>query len=296
MYLATVKINMKNGIECPPDFPDQKHKCQYFTGKDKCRAVNSWVEWLALEGGQGKTRAQLSNDYKNRSDKYYNYQYFCNAVKARGKAHELDIQKIGNPVEYYVNMDEIKPLRLYNARRRAIIKYLRKRPRNFRDYFSVETFTCQKLETVIKAIDKFYFNGTLLDDITMKIERTRNRWHLSKQPAIRYKVVDETDTTDTMWVDPYEVGDSVKEISRLDIIFNKHAWREETITRIDNVPVKTRLEALVVTSEHELTHVIVDVYKPQEDGDSQGHGEIFRLLNNRLFGHGKLKYQYDSIP
>lgn len=287
---------MKNGIECPPDFADQKHKCLYFTGKDKCRKVNTWVEWLALEGGQGKTRAELSNEYKNRTNTY-NYRYFCKAAKARGRAHELDIQKIGNPVDYYVNQDEIKPLRLYRARRRAILKYLRKRPRNFKNNFSAGIFTPQKLETVVKAVDKFYFNGTLLDDMEEQMRKTRNKWNLRACPTIRYIVVDEPDSVDSMWVIWYHhTGDVNKETTCVEIFLNKHVWRTQDIYQIDNIPAQTRLEALVITTEHELAHAIVAVYKKQGAGDSGGHGEIFRLLNNRLFGHSTLAYEYSSDP
>lgn len=293
---------MNNGIECPPDFPDQQHKCQYFTGRDKCRKVNTWVEWLVLEGGQGKTRAQLSDDYKNRSDTYYNYQYFCKSVKARGKAHELDIQKIGNPVEYYLSQPPIKPLRLYHARRRAIVKYLRKRPRNFRNNFSVKTFTSQKLKTVVNAIDKFYFNGTLLDAMKAELERRHLNWNsVIEEPVIQYKIQDDKTESSALWVEPWMVtykvnGKKVDELWRFNIYFNKHTWRWENeidrIKTIDSIRVNTKLEALVVAVEHELAHAIVGVYKWQGYGNSRGHGEVFRLLNNRLFGHSDRIYTY----
>lgn len=257
---------MQNGIECPPDNGDQT-KC--LVSGNRCKKVNTWVEWLVMNGGKGLSRQQLREGYQNRSARY-TYNYFCRHAKARGKSNELELAKIGNPVIYYTSQPQIRPLSLFWSRRNKIIKIL-KNDYHFEDDVSWSTFTASDLEHVIETIDDFYFNGTLLPDM-----RTRSdiQFFTARRPSSRTG----------MWVShPGTMNHFYINLAR---------WERAAPVRVDGIKVNTPLEALVVMAEHELCHAIINVYHPQGPGNSGHHGVVFRQLLNRLFGHSESKYTY----
>lgn len=82
---------------------------------------------------------------------------------------------------------------------------------------------------------------------------------------------------------------------------NVQKWSREVSTTnwvdFEGAHCSSRLEVLCHTLAHELVHVVVLNYWPEMDAccpayvaDSR-HGPIFRMLNNRLFGHSTTAYK-----
>jgi hypothetical protein len=269
---------MLDGYECPPDEPgdDVKYQdnCQLKRGGG-CRKANPWVEWLVLQGGQGKSRREITAGYHARPARY-NSAYFCKAAKARGTSHELEIEKIGNPVEYYTSQPSITPLKLYNSRRRKIAKDLRRV--GFTNNFDPDSITADDIEEVVRTIDRYYFNGTLIEDMNEYMNL-----------PLTFNVIDDAKEIGAMAAKMYD--DIHDNLNTIEMVFNAAQWERKKV-RVDGIKTQHKLDELILACEHELTHAIEEVYKPQGVGDSEGHGLVFRVLLNRLFGHSENIHTY----
>lgn len=262
-----------NLYECPPF--DDPSKCKFDPQFKRCTKPNRWTEWLLMNKGQGKSIQQLSREYREFKDQRPEYairKIMCNSVRARGKSHEQDVIKIGDPVAYYVGQSRIAPASLYSTRRELILKYLRK-TWNFRNQFSVKKFNKSKLRKVFKAIDLFYFDNSLF-----------KLWRRSKKIRILYKIIEE-DTTEVMRTTSYFDGN--KNVHTIMFFMNKKKFQTHENT-VDKVPVTSRLEFLLLNCQHELAHALISVYRPEQGpGDDKGHTVLWNLLVNRIFGHSE---------
>lgn len=271
---------MLHGIECPPI--GNTDRCQ-LSSSNVCRRPNAWVEWLALKGGRGLSLEQIRQSYYARGKRFKSNRTICQMTKARGKSNELNIPNIGNPVHYYVEQDPL-PHGFFHARRRLIVRELRKLWNVPSQQFNVELLTARHVEQVFLLIDRFYFNNTLMPDILLQLNGN-----------IEYHVVDDHREDSSMWYTDHILHNNDR-IYRAEFTLNKHVWRDKEVLYVDAIHANNHFEALVLTCEHELAHLMIGVYARQSPGDSKGHGVVFRTLVNRLFGHSENVYIYQSEP
>lgn len=259
--------------ECPPFHDDTK--CKFDQQSESCNKPNYWREWLIMHKGRKKSIQTLSEEYQRFKSFPEGFQKkrMCESIKAQGKSHELDVTKIGDPLVYYILQEKID-MAAYDIRRNQILKYLIK-TWNFRNKFSLKKFDKHKLKKVFQAIDLFYFNNTLLKN-----------WRRSKKIRISYRIKDE-DKPYVMKTDTYK---SHGKVTRVKFVMNKKYFSAEYIRgNVDEVDVTSKLHYLLLNSEHEMGHALVDVYKPEMGmGDDGGHTIIWNLVVNRIFGHSEL--------
>jgi len=131
----------------------------------------------------------------------------------------------------------------------------------------------------MKTLDNFYFGNTLLADMKKRLSK-----------PISYLIVDNPGTNAAMkTVSEFKDGQTTS----IQFILNIAQFGIRGQRRIDGILVTNTLEALVVTCEHELCHAIIEVYHMP----GTHHGEVFRKINNRLFGHSENVYTYtDESP
>ncbi len=253
-------------MSCPPK--GEPHRC-YRSKKRKCVSTNPWIQWLIINQGKGWTIREFSAKYKARPPRYKSYEFKCNANKALGTSHDLSLNHIHDPTEFYSEQKYIKPLTLYNARRAKITK----------EFKLPVVITVAVVKRVMTLVDKYYFDGSLLKEfaergitVTYKLSDERNNSSMITQTNFKNNKVD-------------------------NIVFkiNKTHWVEgNNPKRVDGIVAPNRKTALVLTCEHELLHAIINVFDSKSAVRPVHHGPMFTLLNNRIFGHSESVYTYQK--
>ena len=150
--------------------------------------------------------------------------------------------------------------------------------------FDISDFTAERLARVFVAVDKWYFQNSILHAL-QNVKKIKIRFDVADIPE------DEEGLAPTAKTISWKLeGASLP--SLLIFRFNKNRFGERAKYRITNgVVTISKLDALIVTCAHEMLHAIIYAYCPA----LQGHDETFGGMNVNVNGHEKNQHQFRDL-
>lgn len=149
--------------------------------------------------------------------------------------------------------------------------------------FQLTDLTIDKIKRLFRILDMYFYNRTFFPALAK--EKVRIFWELFPfddndfQPCLKMMAISR------------KRGQGVSEVH---FQVNQNRFHDSANYRITNgVKARYKLEALMISCLHEMTHGLVYVYCPQQ----QGHNETFLAINSKIHGSDPTIFEYrDDIP
>lgn len=252
----------------------------------KCIRPNKWINFLIRNGGTGKTRTQLRNRYRA----LHNIPNECAPSNKLGRNVWRSFQGFltrDAPVCDRLNALPVAddPYLNYSAYRRSVFNAMQNGRFKLEPNFSVADFKISHLYKCYRLIDRFFLRNSLA------------KYFANTGFVLTFKIVelspDNTLVHSQMWFRRIDANSG-------EIVLNKTKFAQ-SISRgreIDGVIVYNRLNALIVTMCHELSHAITEssCWSRVENEGHGGHGPTFLRTNHALFGLSSTIFTYDDNP
>lgn len=142
--------------------------------------------------------------------------------------------------------------------------------------FDVKDLTASKIKRLIRLLDMYFYNNTLVRSVKARGVRLLcetchfykpDEHQPTKQPCAKTVAV-------------FRQGETVPEMVSVKFNLNRYGTSAK-FRNTNGIDVRNKLEAVVITALHELVHVIIYVWCSEK----QGHGKIFKHINQKVNGH-----------
>jgi hypothetical protein len=279
---------------------DEPNKCKLKNGD--CVRPNPWIEYLIVKGGEGRTRAELSEGY-GAHDRLLATK--CNRVRNRLQDRTQSIEFFMNELPYDETIcswfHDIVNHRIgpFNTRiiRKKIRQEMKKGPIQLTENFNADTLTVAQVSKIIDLIGKYYFNSVtefrlFLDvpDLPFQIHVNNfgpghAKHHIQAEAGIQ---------------SPELIGHNPPFYVGITINRSQFGAQWEPNRTTDGIVASSKLDGLIIAIEHEIVHIImyracinVTAFEMTTLG---GHGPTFTYMNNQLFAHSPHIYTFGPAP
>jgi hypothetical protein len=257
--------------QCPDRSCHDKFKCVYVANSDgtfRCAYPDAYKVFKKSHAHKCWTERKMKQQFlQQKRSGHLSREMICQMARNVGLTDENDIRKLDDACAHFTATPEWRPNR--TVIREQIASRMQRSSFRFSDRnFSILEFRLDRILHLLWLVDSFYFKGSFFP------------WLKQKGFQMMVTLVAEN-TPDYAFVN---IDDKNRKM--LHFNFNIVPWTDRAGAAFYyGLQPRNKLEALILTIEHEMTHLLLIVGCPQRE--TFAHNNVFVKVNQNKFGHGR---------